>query len=433
MSEIICLGDDLSHKAPFVPRHVRDANKTKARDVELLEQPDMQTVIDQEQLTVQHISSLESIAPEDWNQLFPGKAENWHYYRACEASALQVFTLSAIVVRYRGRLVGAATMFEMHYRLDTTLGESFRSFRDWLAGMAPHLTSVPIAGLGSPMSEECAIGLDPTLTRDAQSQVFQGLLAGFEAYAKKKRVKILAIKDLTDKDALRFDEVMQAQRFSRMGSLPIAVLQLPYENEEDYLANLKPRVRQELRRKMRQAKDIDVVIFESIDEIADDMLRLYRATQKQRQTQYDGFDEVSDHYFTEVMQELQRGARVMGFLHKGTLVGFNLFLETDDRVIGKFVGLDYKAARKYNLYFVNWMHMVRYCLERRIPVLQVGQTTYGLKVRLGCQLKRSWIYFKHTGAFWGPITRALGPRMALDQSDDDLKAVMVRAQYISDE
>lgn len=39
--------------------------------------------------------------------------------------------------------------------------------------------------------------------------------------------------------------------------------------------------------------------------------------------------------------------------------------------------------------------MVRFCLERGITRLEMGQTTYVEKIRLGCRLEKSWVYFRH--------------------------------------
>ncbi len=83
---------------------------------------------------------------------------------------------------------------------------------------------------------------------------------------------------------------------------------------------------------------------------------------------------------------------------EGKLATFNIFLIEPDRIIGKYVGMRYPLAREHNLYFVNWMATARLAMERGIPWLQTGHTSYQQKVRLGCKLKRSWVYFKYRNA-----------------------------------
>ena len=103
------------------------------------------------------------------------------------------------------------------------------------------------------------------------------------------------------------------------------------------------------------------------------------------------------------------------------LAGFSLSLIEKDRIIGKYVGMRYPLAREHDVYFINWMTIVRYCIAHGIEWMQTGQTTYKQKIRLGCQLKRSWVYFRHRGSVAGPIVGAVGRRMRFDQMDPDLR------------
>ena len=89
-----------------------------------------------------------------------------------------------------------------------------------------------------------------------------------------------------------------------------------------------------------------------------------------------------------------------------------------------------RCAREHNLYFVNWMATVRLCIERGIPWLQTGQTSYRQKVRLGCKLKRSWVYFKDRRPLINPLFKTFGPRMAFDRMDPDLQALGDAAPYL---
>jgi hypothetical protein len=115
----------------------------------------------------------------------------------------------------------------------------------------------------------------------------------------------------------------------------------------------------------------------------------------------------------------------------GRLVSFNFFIVEAGKVIGKFVGMDYDVARSRNLYFFNWMTIVRFSIENGIGHLQTGQTTYGVKVRLGCKLKRSWIYFKYTGGLIGPLVRFIGPRLSFEDADPELAPLGDKLIYLA--
>jgi hypothetical protein len=108
------------------------------------------------------------------------------------------------------------------------------------------------------------------------------------------------------------------------------------------------------------------------------------------------------------MRNAGKSAQVMLCGVDGELISFNIVLIEPDRMLAKYIGMRYPQAREYNLYFVNWMSLVRLCIERGIPWLQSGQTSYRLKARFGCTLKRSWIYFKYRNALINPLFKLFG-------------------------
>ena len=83
----------------------------------------------------------------------------------------------------------------------------------------------------------------------------------------------------------------------------------------------------------------------------------------------------------------------------------------------------------HGVYFLNWMTMVRMCLEMGIDELRAGQTTYVTKCRLGCTLERSWIYFRHRTPAYNFMCRLLKTLFAIDRIDPDLKALGKQAPY----
>ncbi len=385
----------------------------------------------QNRLRAVHVASISQIEADDWNRLFPGAAEDWGYFRGCELARSQHFTFSAIAVYDGPRLVAAAPLFRLDFRLDTTLPANFKKAADWLARIAPRLVSMPVLGLGSPMTEECPIGIDSELDAPAVNRALAALLAAMHDHAKAQGIKILALKDVTDRDAQWADTPLQSAGFARMPSLPVAILPLPHDSIEGYLKTMPSRARSDMRRKFKSAEGIDVEWRDSIDDVYDEIIALYRATRANRKASYEAFDEVPEDYFRQIMRQSNGKARIMLCRIGGVLASFNMCLVEKDKVIGKFIGMNYDLARQHNLYFVNWMKVMEYCIENKIPALQTGQTTYVVKARLGCKLKRSWIYFKHRGPVMGLLFRLASRHLSLEAADPDLASLGEKAQYLA--
>jgi hypothetical protein len=364
-----------------------------------------------------------AVSREAWTALFPGDAEGWDYYVACEASPPPAFAFSAIAVFAHDRIVAAAPIFRLNYRLDTPLQGSWRPLGEWLNRRVPRLVNLPVIGLGSPLADRCHLGFAADLSMDDRAAAMRTLLAGLDAHAASENVPILAVKDLADRDLPGADAALQDARFTRVASLPVAVLDLPFASEEAYLASLSAATRKDIRRKLKSAAGVRVEMRTGIEGLETQIVALYDATRLQSGFDYGDFEKLSPDYFRAVMKNLGERAVLMLYWVGEELIAFNLLFVEPDRIIDKFIGMRYPQARDHNLYVLSWMTNVRFCLERGIARMQTGQTAYASKVRFGSRLDKSWVYFKHRGRIANTLFRTFGPLIAFDKMDPDLAAL----------
>ena len=374
-------------------------------------------------------ASVREIPRDAWARLFGNCAASWDYAAASERMAALGFTFGAIGTYEGDTLIGAVPMFRLDYRLDQPLGPTFKAIGGWLDRHAPSWITMPVLGLGSPLSDQCEMGFMPGLDETRRRAVFSALLDAMLRHATTERIRVLVLKDLTDADQAWCAGDLAASSFSPIPSLPVATLDLAFASTDAYIASLLPKMRQDLRRKLRQSAAVRIEYRDTIEGLEDEIAALYAATHAHRKTSYDSFDDVPRDYFQQVMATAGGSARLQLMWVGVTLGGFNLFIVDRDRVIGKYLGLRYPLSREHNLYFVNWIEMVRYCIEHGHRTLHVGQSSYALKVRLGCKLHRSWVYCRHTGLVRGPLFRVLSQYAAFDRMDPDLRALGAEAPY----
>ena len=370
------------------------------------------------------LPGVRAIPRDAWDALFPGDAEGWAYYNACESSPPPAFTFEAIGV-YRGdALIAAAPIFRLIYRLDTPLQGKWRALGDWLADMFPRYVKLPVMGLGSPLADRCHIGFSPTLTPEQRRVAGTVLLAGLEAHAVAENVEILALKDLADRDVPAIDAALDAARFTRVGSLPVAVLDLtPFKTEDAYLASLSPATRKDIRRKLKGASAIRIEERHDIADVEARIVALYDSTRGQSGFDYGDFERLSPEYFRDVVSSLGDRAVTLLYWLDDQLIGFNLCFVEQGRMIDKFIGMQYPVAREHNLYVLSWMTNVRYCLAHGIALMQTGQTAYSSKLRFGSRLDKLWLAYRHRRPFWNWVFARGGALMAFDRMDPDLQAL----------
>ena len=114
----------------------------------------------------------------------------------------------------------------------------------------PLLVSLPVVGLGSPMSDNCSIGFAPWFTPQHCREAFDGMLGHLHAHASADGSLLMTIKSLgAQSDILQ--EPLERHGYNRVTSVPLVVLDLPFRSLEDYLATLRPKTAAYLRRKYR--------------------------------------------------------------------------------------------------------------------------------------------------------------------------------------
>ena len=365
--------------------------------------------------------SIEAFSREEWNRLFPGDLEDWSFYRAIEAAALPDFELLYLAVRENGELCAAVPAFISDYRLDTTLTGPLRRVTGAISRLFPRLLRQRLLCLGSPVGEICHLGFAPDCSEAAQARLLERLFFELEQYAAQRRIAMIATKDASAGQDLLWSSVGAARGLRRQPSLPIALLDIRFDSLDGYLATLSPATRKDLRRKMKASAELRVEWRSNVDDIIDDVMRLYRATLAHAAL---SFEELTADFFRAVLRELGPRASCATYWLGDRLVAFNLVLHDSTLLLDKFLGMDYAVARRYNLYYVTWLHNVRYCIEHGLQTYQAGQGLHREKLRLGCRLSPNWLWYRHRSRVADAVFARFERWFQLDRDDPQLATLM---------
>lgn len=192
-----------------------------------------------------------------------------------------------------------------------------------------------------------------------------------------------------------------------LGWLPLAGLR----DARDWLQSLSAGRRRDFGRKLRSRRDLEVTILRTgCAELQDETLlgRLYGLYEQVYAQSELHFDRHSAAFFRAVLQD----AALCGvlFLYRdrtGTLIGFNLCFEHAGRLVDKYVGFAYPAAREHNLYFVSWAQNLDYAIARGLQAYIAGWTDPEIKARLGAR----FAFTRHAVYVRNPLLRAVLARM----------------------
>jgi len=365
--------------------------------------------------------SIGDFAREEWDRLFPGELEDWSYYRAVERSRLAGFEWLYFAVRGNGKLLAAVPAFVTDYRLDTTLTGPLRRVTGAIARVFPRLLRQRLLSLGSPIGEFCHLGFAAGVDRAGQARLLDILFSKAEKYARRSGISMLAAKDAAMAQDDLWAAAATAHGLRRQPSLPTALLDIRFDSLDGYLATLSHATRKDLRRKLKASAAIRVEWRDNIDDIIDEVMRLYRATLAHAALT---FEELTPEFFTGVLRELAPRSRCATYWLDGRLVAFNLVLHDGEVLLDKFLGMDYAFARRYNLYYLTWLNNVAYCIEHGLKRYQSGQGLHREKLRLGSRLSANWLWYRHRNRAFDTIFAAFERLFRLDRHDPELAALL---------
>jgi predicted N-acyltransferase len=340
-------------------------------------------------------ATIDAFAAADWNRLFPHELEDHAYLRAIERADLAGFRYLYFAVHDNGQLLAAAPAFVTDYRLDTTMDGGLRRVAGALAHVFPRLLQIPMLALGSPVTERCRVGFAPGATPTQRIAWLDAILAQMETVAATEQLGMLAIKDAAaDEPAWR--TVCPRHGLRALPGLPGATLDLPWRNVDGYIATLGAATRKDLRRKQRAGANLRIEWRHDLAGIADDVQRLYLQTLAHAEW---SFEKLTPAYFGNVLAALPGRAYCVTYTEDDRLVAFNLVLRDANRLLDKFLGMDYTAMDRYHLYHVSWLENIRYCIKHGLGVYESGQGLQHEKVRLGSTLHANTLWYRHRNHF----------------------------------
>ncbi len=372
------------------------------------------------------IPGLEQLGPLDrdaWNARSTHPYADAGFIETCAMNTTSGMHSGVFTYREGAAIRAGVQAFTYDLRFDIAMGPRIRAIGDVLMRVMPRFIRVPILCMGSAQADRCCFVFDEALDEAGRRSALKVLVGRMMEAAHTQPADLLMFKDLDEETAAVMHADLTANGYSRLPSLPVAVIDLPFRTFDEYLASIDPKMRSDLRRKQRQSSGVDISIVDDIKSIAPTLDRLIAETRARRNADFGDIDDVPSGCTEMLLERMGPTARCVVTRIGDEIVGCNIFLVRGKRAWAYRIGLSAQHVREHNLYFVNWIWMVRHCIEQGYTVLEVGQTFYDLKVHLGCRLEPRWIYIRHRTDSWNRIVKAITSRISLARLDPDLKAM----------
>ncbi len=368
---------------------------------------------------IEFVPRATDVAATVWAECFPAPLEGLFWYQTLEAAGLEdQFRFEYAVIRSGDRAVGIAPCFLHDVPLALVAPAPVAWVLRQLARIFPRVGYQRTLFVGSPCADQGTIGLAGGL---ALRDVAGPLWTAVRARARIHRAPMVVFKDFIASDLSALTEAGRPGEYVPTVSYPGTVAALPPPGKDAYLRARTHNQRHNLLKKLRRSREVlnldtRIVTRPSDDELAE-IHGLFQQTYERGKTK---FERLGIRFFERIREHEPARFIVQRDPADGAMVAFMLVFCLGDRVINKFIGLDYRREGRAFLYFRLFDAALDFAYAREAAELQSGQTGYRAKLDLGHRLVPLHNVFHHANPLLHALFRAVGRRITWRALDHDL-------------
>jgi len=370
-------------------------------------------------IQVEFVARVGDIDDALWRDCFAAPLEGKFWYETLEASGLEEqFAFHYGVVRAEGRPAGIIPCFLHDVPIALVAPRPVALALRFLSRWFPGAGRLRTFFVGSPCSDEGTIGLVPGVNL---AEVMGEIGAAVCAKARGLKAPMVVFKDFREDDLKVLEMLRGRRRFFPMVSYPGTAAPLPAPGKDAYLKSLAHTQRHNLLKKLRRSRErlaLETTVVERpSDRELGEIFDLFLQTYERGRTKFERLDR---RFFESI-----RGREPVRFILQrdaasGELLTFMLVFCLGQRVINKFIGIDYRRAEGTFLYFRLFDAALDFAYGRGARELQSGQTGYRAKLDLGHRLVPLFNVCRHENLLVNAVFRAIGRRVTWRTLDGDL-------------
>jgi len=315
--------------------------------------------------------------------------------------------------------VGAVVLSSFAVSLDLLTDKWFQKVVKLLKRWVPHFLRVDILFCGLPVS----IGKHTIAIPDMScSQKVLGLLVReMTEIAREEQIQILCVKEFLEGDRGFIDSMTQ-YRFFCSPSLPYMNMEIRWREFQSYLAEMRHAYRRPILRSVRKLGESRPVIQRRIPstEMEKPVLVLVTPASCPPRRFYELYLEVmkrakikleilNEAFFENIYKNLKNEMEILAVINKGQVLSTAMLTVYKGTMTFLLAGLDYSERDEHDAYFNLLYGIVALAIERGCVCLELGQTPYWVKQRLGAKPTASYLYIREEHWYFNCVLKLFRP------------------------
>ena len=359
----------------------------------------------EDELEIRVTGEIDDISPQQWDaHLDPDDLQASHrFVRACQRAGVEDAKYRHILIARGGRTVATASLSCLQVRLDLLAGPLVRRLVAAALVLSPDLLRIPLVLGGLPVSfgQSClrfATGEDPAtflMNFDAEA----------ERFAAREGAGLICFKEMSSAEALIADGLLGLGYF-RVPSLPSCQLDLPFKDMQALTDAMRAGYRRQLHHTERECEERDLVVhrFNDWEALETTLFGLYERVMDRAEYQ---MERLNPQFFRELRLAFGAQARVITVEREGgEVLAYATMLHGARRSTFLIAGINYSDPDGLPAYRRVVMETVADALRAGATTLEMGQTSYGTKTRLGATTTARYLYFRHRHPIFHRLLRS---------------------------
>ncbi|OGF05342.1 MAG: hypothetical protein A2509_01750 [Candidatus Edwardsbacteria bacterium RIFOXYD12_FULL_50_11] len=375
--------------------------------------------------------SIHDIDANDWDSILSCvDSFHRHSFLACVEDARVENGTFRYVTVYRGNvIIGTAALSSLIVSLDIFTGGFLRRAITAVQKIYPQFLKIRVLFCGIPVS----LGQKNIVVRsqDDSAIVFDAVAGCMENIAKEDKTGYLCFKEFYKGDS--GPDRLGNHGYFRAHSIPYVILDISWKGFDAYLNSFRHGYRRQINATLRKYAITDPWQVSATAREGMPLLKIDKASLFSPSLFHELYLQVMNRaqmklevlnggFFNELFQRWGDALDVISLEKNGSVFGAALVTEHGGEMTFLLIGMDYSMRDDYDTYFILVYAIVGHAIRKGCRRLNLGQTSYPLKQRIGGKGIHEYHWFRVRNPF---VHMALNAFRSLIFPRVDLKPLQV--------
>ena len=374
-------------------------------------------------LKVQSFNSIKEIDKLLWNSINKNQ-DIFHSYEflcSVEESKIEDSKFWYFIVYFKGKPIGSAVLSTFSVLLDLFTNKIIQKIANLIRKKIPNFLKIRVLFCGIPISigKNTITILNGFFLRNFIYEVVMQM----EKIADQYGINFLCFKEYKEDEVKWLDELNEFG-FMKLDSLPYVNMQVRWSTFDKYLNSMRHNYRRQIKdslfnttakhpviREYHSSTDLSsqsetLMLFKPSEFDHQKFFKLYLHVMDRAKTK---LEILTEDFFKNVFERLDNKSMILAVVKDNSIIGAAYLVLDSSKITFLLVGLDYNY-RDYHNVLMNLLYgIVQIAIDRKCNNIELGQTSYELKQRIGGKCTDEYLFLKSSSLVLNTIIRIFKP------------------------